>query len=642
MNVAGRSAPNSEPASVFPIDEAIAAAQEFLLTRLKPEGYWVHELAVDSTLCADWILYMHWSGRIENDLLTKCADHVRSRGLEGGGWNIYHGGPPEINATIKGYFALKLAGESTETPLMLEARSHILRLGGIPAMNTYSKLYLALLGQFPWEYLPAIPLEIMLFPDWFFFNLHKVSAWSRTMLVPLAIINHFKPIRHLPAHLQLHELYPVGHESANLPRSRKLITWRNFFLFWNRILKLTERLPSPPWRESALTCAKNWMIARMGDGSDGLGAIFPAMLNSIIALQCLGYDAEHPLARKAETDMRGLFIDEPVDFRIQPCLSPVWDTAINLIALRESGIPENDPRLTSAVEWLVGREVRFAGDWARRIPHIAPSGWAFEFSNIYYPDTDDTAMVLLALARFPEWDGTPLKKRALDWLLAFQCKGGGWAAFDRDVTDRWLEEVPFADHHAIIDPECSDLTARVLEVLGHQKSIGPIGRIGPIPKAIAYLRRTQEADGSWYGRWGINYIYGTWQVLRGLAAFGWDLREPWLVRARDWLESCQNEDGSWGETAASYLDPTTRGKGAGTASQTAWALMGLCAAHDPDRSRILRGAHWLLRTQQPAGDWLEPDTTGTGFPGVFYLRYDSYRINWPLLALAEVRKLLSP
>ncbi|HEX8371943.1 MAG TPA: prenyltransferase/squalene oxidase repeat-containing protein, partial [Chthoniobacterales bacterium] len=313
-------------------------------------------------------------------------------------------------------------------------------------------------------------------------------------------------------------------------------------------------------------------------------------------------------------------------------------------ALRESGVPENDPRLTSAVRWLVDREVRFAGDWSRIVSNIEPSGWAFEFANIYYPDTDDTAMVLLALARFPEFDGTDLQKRALKWLLAFQCKQGGWAAFDSDVTDRWLEEVPFADHNAIIDPECSDLTARVLELLGHQKRIGPIGHIGPIPPAIAraveYLRQTQEPDGSWYGRWGVNYIYGTWQVLRGLSTLGWDMREPWLERARDWLESCQNEDGSWGETAASYTDPTTRGKGHGTASQTAWALMGLCAAHEPARSRILRGAHFLLHTQQPAGDWCEPDTTGTGFPGVFYLRYDSYRINWPLLALAEVRKFL--
>lgn len=638
MNAAGRQAANNEPASLFPIDEAIAAAQDYLLTRLQPEGYWIHELAVDATLCADWILYLHWSNRMELDLQTKCADHVRSRALEGGGWNIYHGGPPEINATIKAYYALKLAGDSPDALWMTEARNQILRLGGIPAMNTYSKLYLALLGQFPWEYLPAIPLEIMLFPDWFFFNLHKVSAWSRTMLVPLAIINHFKPVRNLPAHLQLHELYPVGHENTDLslPRDRKLLAWRNFFLFWNRALKLTEKLPPPPWRESALTRAKNWMIERMGEGSDGLGAIFPAMLNSMIALQCLGYERDHPLARKADADMRGLFIDEPNNFRIQPCLSPVWDTAINLIALRESGISENDPRLTRAVNWLVSREVRFAGDWAKRIPNIESAGWAFEFSNIYYPDTDDTAMVLLALARFPEWDGTPLTARAMDWLLAFQCRNGGWAAFDRDVTDRWLEEVPFADHNSIIDPECSDLTARVLEVLGHCPDTDGTR----IKKAIAYLRRTQEADGSWYGRWGVNYIYGTWQVLRGLAAFGHDMREPWLVRARDWLESCQNEDGSWGETAASYLDPTTRGKGTGTASQTAWALMGLCAAHEPDRSRILRGAHWLLRTQQPAGDWHEPDTTGTGFPGVFYLRYDSYRINWPLLALAEVRRIL--
>lgn len=638
--IAGRFPAGSSEPDRRSLPEAIAAAREYLLAAQKPDGHWVHELAVDATLCADWILYMHWRGRVDAVLQEKCAAHLRKKHLPGGGWNIYHHGPPEVNASVKAWFALKLAGDSPNEPQMVEARKQILRLGGIPAMNTYSKLYLALLGQFPWQHLPTIPLEIVLFPRWFFFNLHKVSAWSRTMLVPLAIINHFRPVHPLPAEMQLHELYPVGRENTNLSLTwdRKWISWRNFFLFWDRVLKLGRRLPAPPWRELALHNAQHWMLDRMGDDSDGLGAIFPAMLNSLIALQALGFAPEHPVFQKAEADLRGLFLDEPGNFRIQPCLSPVWDTAINLIALRESGLPADDPRLLAATQWLTEREVRHPGDWIFTVPNPVPSGWAFEYNNAHYPDTDDTAMVLLAFARMSLHPEPNMPKRALDWLLAFQCRGGGWAAFDRNVTDRWLEDVPFADHNAILDPECSDLTARVLEVLGMVQ----FDRHDPrVLRAVAYLQRTQEADGSWYGRWGVNYIYGTWQVLRGLAVLGYDMREPWLLRARDWLESCQNKDGSWGETAESYQNPAKRGQGFGTASQTAWALMGLCAAHEGDRSRIVQGTQWLLRQQNAVGDWSEEETTGTGFPGVFYLRYDSYRINWPLIALAGVRDWLA-
>jgi squalene-hopene/tetraprenyl-beta-curcumene cyclase len=376
------------------------------------------------------------------------------------------------------------------------------------------------------------------------------------------------------------------------------------------------------------------MLERIGEGSDGLAAVFPAMLNALIALRALGYSTSHPAYAKAAQDFAGLFVDDPEDFRIQPCLSPVWDTAINIIALAESGLPAEHPALKKAAKWLAQKEVRVRGDWTMNNPHPEASGWAFEYNNVYYPDTDDTAMVLMAL-RLAKPDDKPaldaLFKRALAWQLSFQCRDGGWAAFDKDVTKHWLEDMPFADHNAILDPSCSDLTARTLELFGY---INFDTKQPSVREAIRYLIETQDDDGSWYGRWGVNYIYGTWQVLRGLRAIGENMTQDWILRGRDWLESCQNPDGGWGETCASYDDPTVKGCGESTASQTAWAIMGICACGDLDRASVQRGLRYLLTTQNADGSWTEPQITGTGFPGVFYLKYDMYRQNFPLLALA--------
>jgi squalene-hopene/tetraprenyl-beta-curcumene cyclase len=618
------------------IAHAIARAQENLLRQQRPDGHWVGELVVDSTLCSDFVLFMHWLGEVNHHLQERCVRHILKRQLRDGGWNIYYGGPSEINASVKAYFALKLAGNSPDLPFMREARSNIMRLGGIPRMNTFSKLYLALLGQFPWQYLPAIPVEMILLPVWAPFNIHKMSSWSRAMLIPLAIINHFKPTRELPGMQQLHELYPLGteHKNFTLPRDPRFFAWRNFFLRGDRVLKALDRIPFRPLRRRALEEAERWMLERIGEGSDGLATVFPAMLNSLIALRALGYSSRHPIYEKAANDFAGLFIDDPGDFRIQPCLSPVWDTAITVIALGESGLPAEHPALQKAAAWLKNKEVRIRGDWAVNNPHSEASGWAFEYNNIYYPDTDDTAMVLMALRLVrPETSDelTRLFRRALNWQLSFQRRDGGWAAFDKEVTKRWLEDMPFADHNAILDPTCSDLTARTLELLGY---IGFDRRAMLVRRAICYLIETQDDDGSWYGRWGVNYIYGTWQVLRGLRAIGEDMTQDWILRGRDWLESCQNDDGGWGETCASYENPVLKGKGESTASQTAWALMGLCACGDLDRSSVQRGLRHLLATQERYGAWEEPQITGTGFPRVFYLKYDMYRQNFPLLALA--------
>jgi squalene-hopene/tetraprenyl-beta-curcumene cyclase len=520
---------------------------------------------------------------------------------------------------------------------MQEARAAALRLGGIPRMNTYAKLYLALLGQFPWESLPTIPVEIILLPNWAPFNLYEMSSWSRAMIIPLAILNHLKPTRHLPPEKQLHELYPAGTEGTDFTPSRdeRLLTWRNLFLRIDKALKILHKLHYNPLRTRAMEKAVEWLIPRMGEGSDGLAAIFPAMLNAMIAFQALGYDESHPILAKALQDFQGLFVDDPQDFRIQPCLSPVWDTAINTIAMVESGFDRHHPAITRAVNWLAEREVRIRGDWAVKNPHPEASGWAFEFRNDYYPDTDDTMMVLMALRFAPACGSTKdlnaIFERALPWLMSFQCRDGGWAAFDKDVTQRWLENVPFADHNAILDPTCSDLTGRMLELLGY---IGYDRNAPAVRRGVNFIRSTQEQDGSWYGRWGVNYIYGTWQILRGLRAIGEPMDQAWIVRARDWLESCQNDDGGWGESPASYEDPSLKGLGESTPSQTAWALMGLIACNDLSRRSIRRGIRYLIDTQNRDGSWSEPQTTGTGFPSVFYLSYDMYRNNWPLLTLA--------
>jgi squalene-hopene/tetraprenyl-beta-curcumene cyclase len=623
--------------------KVIRRSQDFLLSIQKPQGYWQGELFVDSTLCSDTILFMHWRGCVDEVLQAKCADNIRRKQTADGGWNIFIGGPSEINASVKAYFALKLAGDSPNCAWMREARANILRLGGIPQVNTYCRLYLALLGQFPWDYVPTIPPEIFLFPRWFFFNIYEMSSWSRTIIAPLAILNHFKPTRTLPASLHLHELYPAGMENADfsLKKDKRFWAWRNFFLRCDSLLKIYNRFPFHPLRKRALKAAETWMSDRMGEGSEGLSAIFPAMINAMMALQALGYPADHPLMKKAEDDFAGLFVDGEDGFRIQPCLSPVWDTAITTVALGESGVPKNHPQMQKAASWLEDREVRFAGDWTVRNPGIEPSGWAFEHANVYYPDTDDTMMVLMALRHCAPVDSSKreaIHNRALKWLLSFQCEDGGWSAFDKNLNAAWLEHVPFADHNAILDPTCSDLTARVLELLGY---IGHDPKSPEVRRAIAMLRRTQEADGSWYGRWGVNYIYGTWQVLRGLASIGMNMDEQWVRRALTWLESCQNEDGSWGETCESYNFPALKGRGAGTPSQTAWALMGLCAAGDPARESIQRGIDWLVSKQNSDGSWTEDYTTGTGFPCVFYLKYDMYRNHFPLLALATYRKLLA-
>jgi squalene-hopene/tetraprenyl-beta-curcumene cyclase len=610
------------------LNQAISRAQEHLVNLQHPEGYWIGELIVDSTLCSDYVTFMHWSGDIDPDLQRKCIDHILHRQLPDGGWNIYPEGPSEVNASVKAYLALTLAGFSKDDPILATARTKIRELGGIEKTNTYARLYLALLGQIPWDAVPTIPVEFLLLPRWLPVNLYAVSSWTRAMVVPLAIINHFKPTRLLPAERGISELYL---DPSKVPHT-KAAGLKQFFIIIDRCLKILERAGVLPLRKTALIAAERWMLERIGDGCSGLAAIFPAMLNSMIALRCLGYQPSHPTYQKANADFRELFVDDEQGFRIQPCFSPVWDTAITLVSLARSGMEANHLASRKAVEWLLAQEVRIAGDWVVNNPKPEPTGWCFEFNNPFAPDVDDTAMVLLALYTAGYREDSNLYERVVRWLLSFQNRDGGWAAFDKDVQNPLLENVPFADHNAILDPSCCDVTARVLEILG---DLGFRPGHPAIDRATAFLREKQELDGAWYGRWGVNYIYGTSQVLRGLRAVDLDMNEPWIQSGRDWLEACQNVDGGWGETVASYEDPILRGKGPSTPSQSAWALLGLCAFQTVDRPSIERGAQYLVSSQNLDGSWSETLITGTGFPRVFYLKYDMYRNNWPLMALAR-------
>jgi squalene-hopene/tetraprenyl-beta-curcumene cyclase len=618
---------------------AITRSQSFLLAEQKPEGYWVGELMVDSTLVSDMIAYHHWAGKVDPKWQKKAVNHILSMQLPDGGWNIYYGGPAEVNATIKAYLALKIAGVPVTDPHMLRAREVALNLGGVPRMNTFSKLYLALLGLFPWDYVPTIPAEIILIGKWFHVNFHEMSSWSRSMLVPLAIINHFKPTRQ--AKVTLNELYPEGYHERDLaiPPDPQTFTWRNFFLWLDELHKFVENNKLRPFRKRALKKAEEWMLERF-EGSDGLAAIFPAMLNALIALKALGYPDDHPQVLRAERELKKLEHETETTVRIEPCFSPVWDTAIVAICLAESGVPATHPSLSRASSWLMDKEIRFRGDWQFKNPvQVEPSGWVFEFENKWNPDVDDTAMVLLALRLIPSENRQrrdECLQRAIKWMMTFQCKDGGWAAFDKDCTKGILEKVPFADHNAMLDPECADITARILELLGLE---GYTVDHPQVKKGLDFVRERQESDGSWYGRWGVNYIYGTWQVLRGLHAMGLNMSEPWLQRGGAWLESVQHEDGGWGERCNTYDDPVFKGQGPSTASQTAWAIMGLCTFGDPDRPSLQRGIQYLIDTQNADGSWTEHEITGTGFPKVFYLKYDMYRNAWPLLAMTTYRKL---
>ncbi len=623
------------------VGAAVAAARDFLFSQQHEEGYWCGELEADTTLESDYILLHTLLGTGNQERFQKAANWILRHQNEDGGWGIYAAGPSNISASVKAYFGLKLAGYTADHPALQSARKKILEMGGVTEVNTFTKIYLCFFGQYDYDAVPAIPPEIVLFPNWFWFNIYEISSWSRAILVPLSICYAKKPFKKIPREMGIEELFVGGMQKSrmHLHWAKKLISWRNFFLVFDRMTHWLERVHVRPLRSIALKSAEKWMLARF-EMTDGLGAIYPSIMNSIIALRCLGYSLDDPQVIRAMDEFEKLGIEEEDTFRMQPCMSPVWDTAYAAFALGEAGVPADDPRMVKSADWILQKQVRTVGDWKVKNPKGQPGGWYFEFNNEFYPDVDDSAMVCLGLSRVEHPNGRYQREsvqRAIDWIFSMQCKNGGWASFDKDNDKMVFEHIPFADHNAMLDPATVDITGRILEMLatyGYDKNHPAVKR------AIQFVRDEQEPDGSWFGRWGVNYIYGTALVLRGLEAIGMDLHEPCVQQGAEWLRMVQNADGGWGESCGSYDDPAKRGVGASTPSQTAWAILGLLAANDTRSDSVARGIAYLLRTQNKDGSWDEPYYTGTGFPRVFYLMYHLYREYFPLLALTTYGKVM--
>jgi len=644
--LATASAPQLRFGKIDDLSSRVAAATEatrrFLFTQQHEDGYWCGELEADNTLEADYIILHTMLGTVNPERFAKAARYILEHQNEDGGWSIYKGGPSNVSASVKAYFGLKLAGYAADHPALERARDKVLEMGGVTAVNTFTKLYLCFFGQYDYDACPAVPPEIVLFPNWFWFNIYEISSWSRAILVPLSICYAKKPFKKLPDEMGIEELFVGGRDRSrmHLQWSKKRVSWRNFFLVVDRMVHLFERVHIRPLRSIALKKAEKWMLERF-EMSDGLAAIFPSIMNSVIAMRCLGYSIDDPQVIRAMDEFEKLGIEEGDTFRMQPCVSPVWDTAYALFALGEAGVPADDPRMVKCADWLLQKQVRNPGDWKVKNPGGQPGGWYFEFNNEFYPDVDDSAQVCLALSRVEHPNGRYQREsvqRAIDWIFSMQCRNGGWASFDKDNDRMVFQYVPFADHNAMLDPATVDITGRILEMLasyGYDKSHKVV------KKAINFLRKEQEPDGSWFGRWGVNYIYGTMLVLRGLEAVGVDYHEPYVQQAAEWLRMVQNADGGWGESCESYDDPNSKGIGESTASQTAWAVLGLMAANDTRSDSVARGIAYLLRTQEKDGSWDEPFYTGTGFPRVFYLKYHMYRQYFPLLALTTYAKVVA-
>lgn len=630
-------APAEEPSLEERLREAIERGADYLLSLQAREGYWLGELQADTTLESDYILYLHILGRSCDARVAKLANYIRRRQLADGGWNVYEGGPAEVNATVKAYLALRLAGDPAAAVHLIRARDRVRALGGLEATNSFVRFYLALTGALGWEMVPAIPPEFMLLPTWFPLNIYEMSSWTRAIVIPLAILYAHKPCWKLPEQVCVDELFrdPQNKTAAFAWDRRQWLSWRNLFLALDRALKVYERIPWKPLRGRALREAQRWLLEHL-ERSDGLGAIYPAMMNAVLALLAMGHAPDDPLAAREIAQLARFEIEEDDTLRLQPCLSPVWDTAIAMVALAEAGLPPDDPALVRAAQWLLDQQILGPGDWQVKNPGVAPGGWAFEFRNDFYPDVDDTAFVLMALARVACPDAArlePAVRRGLAWMVSMQNDDGGWGAFDKNNARAILTKLPFADHNAMIDPSTADVTARVIECLGR---FGWPASHPVIQRALRFLGRDQHSDGSWYGRWGVNYVYGTGGVLRALETLGLTARD-FAQKAVAWLRAAQNPDGGFGESLASYDDASRKGQGRSTPSQTAWGLIGLLAATRGDDASVRRAVDFLLATQNPDGSWDEHEFTGTGFPRVFYLKYHLYRNYFPLYALARCR-----
>jgi len=656
----------SSPTAPTIIDRAATSAGralEALRSLQKTDGHWCAELEGDSILQSEYLL-MKWILRQEDqpladgrgpETLRRIVEQLRHQQREDGGWGQYPGSGIDVSATVKGYFVLKLFGDPIDAPHMRKARERVHELGGAERVNTYSRFFLACLGQVSWKAMPEIPPEIVLLPRWCYFHLDKVAAWTRTMIVPLAVTSALRPVRDLPSHLHIDELYLDETARHRLPmKADSPAFWRGFFKAVDVLLKGARSLGGSPWRTRSIERCVSWIEERAGQDApaptSGLGAIFPPMVYWQIVMHALGRPRSDAMVARAERELDEFMIEDETSgrIRLQPCFSPVWDTGIALYALADCGLDESDASASRAAAWLRSKECTFRGDWIRNVPGgPRGSGWFFEYDNAWYPDVDDTAMVAMALERTGGERNTAAGRRGVEWILSMQNADGGWAAFDRTEDRTILEHVPFADHNAMQDPSCPDITGRVLECL----SWHGLERSNPsIERAIRYIKGHQRPDGWFFGRWGVNGIYGTWQAVIGPIRCGEPRSSAWIQRAGAWIKSIQKPDGSFGETANSYEDESLVGTGPSTASQTAWAAMILQEVHGPNDPDLARAIAWLCATQlgdeaaadplrnpdgDPAGSWCETEFTGTGFPKVFYLRYHLYRLYFPLMALGR-------
>ena len=622
------------------LDDAIAQGVSYLLSLQHNEGYWWGELESNVTITAEHLFLSHILGVGNKSEWRKIANYILSMQRDDGTWAIWYDGPGDLSTTIEAYLALKLAGIDSDSPEMRAARDFILENGGVEKARIFTKIWLAILGEWDWRGTPMMPPEVIFLPHWFPVSIYDFACWARGTVVPMTIIQTLRPVFPLPAYAHIDELFVNGKENADLRIPvTKHSAWSKGFRLLDKLLRVYDRVPVKPLRKTAIRKAERWIVARQeADGS--WGGIQPPWVYSLIALKALGYSMDHPVMRKGFSGFygeQGFAIEEDNAFRLQSCLSPVWDTGLTAIALQDAGLPADHPALINAGEWLLNEQIFVGGDWQVRA-RAKPGGWAFEFANDIYPDTDDTAIVMIALKDLglPEKEKQEAMTRGLEWLLGMQSRNGGWGAFDRNNTKALLREIPFADFGEVIDPPSVDVTAHIVELLGR---LGYKKGFPPIDRALRYLKNEQDPDGAWFGRWGVNLTYGIGAVLPALVAIGEDMDAPYVRRAVEWLIKHQNEDGGWGERIEGYYDPAWRGRGPSTASQTAWALLGLIAAGETGHPATRRGVEYLIETQNEDGSWDEPYFTGTGFPTDFMINYHLYRDIFPVMALGRYRKM---
>lgn len=639
-------------ATAVPIDDAalkssVGAATRGLLDLKQPDGHFVFELEADATIPSEYILLRHYLAEpVDASLEAKIAVYLRRIQGAHGGWPLVHDGPFDMSASVKAYFALKMIGDSIDAPHMVRAREAILSRGGAINSNVFTRYLLSLYGELTWRSVPVLPIEIMLLPMWSPFHLNKISYWARTTMVPLMVLAALKPRARNPRGIGIRELFLQDPKTIGTPARapHQSPAWFLLFSTLDKILRVIEPF-FPKWlRNKAIQKAVAFIEERL-NGEDGLGAIFPPMANAVMVYDALGYPDSHPPRKLQRDGIDRLLVIGEEEAYCQPCVSPVWDTALACHALLEEGGEEAQHDVKGGLDWLLPRQVLdLKGDWAVKRPEVRPGGWAFQYANAHYPDLDDTAVVVMAMDRARRDDRSGKYDEAIargrEWIEGMQSRDGGFAAFDADNLEYYLNNIPFSDHAALLDPPTEDVTARCVSMLAQ---LGETSQSSPSMAAgVEYLRRTQLKEGSWYGRWGLNYVYGTWSVLCALNAAGVDHQDPMVRRAVDWLVSIQNADGGWGEDAVSYrLDYKGFEAAPTTASQTAWALLGLMAAGEVENPAVARGMKYLIDTQTKKGLWDERRYTATGFPRVFYLRYHGYAKFFPLWALARYRNLRS-